>query len=281
MARKVRKYYNDSELGSIGQSDHGDFTVISIESYKECRVRFNETGFVRSSNKHAINTGALRDAYFKAVYGQGYLGEGPYKTTTRSLADGDINTFTNRADSCWRNLLGRCYDTEREDYPRYGAVGCAVKEEWKSFQNFCEFYSNNWVEGLQLDKDILVPGNKIYGPETCCFVPSYINNLIIHPNEVKANGLPLGVFIKRPTPGMVSELKRPYGAALNSKNIGYYETKEEAHRMYQLAKAEHMLTVLVRYKAEPTFNGRVFDALESRVNKLKMDASQGIETTNI
>lgn len=281
MPRKVRKYYNNPELGSIGQSDHGEFTVISVSSYKECMIRFNETGFIRPASKHNISTGALRDVYFKAVYGQGYLGEGPYKTTTKELPEGDINALTNRADSCWRNLLGRCYDIEREDYPRYGATGANVQDDWKNFQNFCEFFSAHWSEGLQLDKDILVPGNKVYSPDKCCFVPSYINNLILHPNEVKPNGLPLGVHLKKPTPKMVGELKRPYGVYVNSRSLGYYATPEQAHTVYQLAKAERMLEVIDQYKTEAFCNTLVVAALECRVQMLRTDAANGTETLTI
>jgi len=33
-------------------------------------------------------------------------------------------------------------------------------------------------EGKHLDKDILIPGNKIYSPDRCIFVSSLINLLI-------------------------------------------------------------------------------------------------------
>ena len=36
---------------------------------------------------------------------------------------------------------------------------------------------NGYKEGYSLDKDILVKGNKIYSPETCCFVPQDVNIL--------------------------------------------------------------------------------------------------------
>jgi hypothetical protein len=37
--------------------------------------------------------------------------------------------------------------------------------------------NQNW-QGLQLDKDIRVPGNKLYSPHTCCFVTPYVNTLL-------------------------------------------------------------------------------------------------------
>ena len=66
--------------------------------------------------------------------------------------------------------------------------GVEVCEEWYNFQNFAEwcetqkFLNAKDVKGksYQLDKDILVKGNKIYSPDTCCFVPPEINSLFIN-----------------------------------------------------------------------------------------------------
>ena len=72
------------------------------------------------------------------------------------------------------------------------------------------------MEGWQLDKDILIKGNKIYSPDTCCFVPSEINNLFVGCNKSRGS-LPIGVtFNKR--------LKR-YVAQI-SKNKKYWLNKQ-------------------------------------------------------
>lgn len=53
-----------------------------------------------------------------------------------------------------------------------------LSHDWQRFAGF--FY---WMVGqehcdLHLDKDILVPGNRMYGPQVCVLVPSYINNIV-------------------------------------------------------------------------------------------------------
>ena len=53
---------------------------------------------------------------------------------------------------------------------------------------------NQKWEGLELDKDLLVKGNKIYGPDTCCFLPGAINSLFSH-GQKKKNNLPEGVTL--------------------------------------------------------------------------------------
>lgn len=78
--------------------------------------------------------------------------------------------------SHWMSMLKRCYDTNHlKHYPTYEM--CSVCEEWRQLSNFKEWFDKNYVEGWQLDKDILVKGNKEYSPETCCFVPQEINKL--------------------------------------------------------------------------------------------------------
>ena len=38
------------------------------------------------------------------------------------------------------------------------------------FQVFSKWYEENYIEGFQLDKDIITKGNRVYGPTTCKFV---------------------------------------------------------------------------------------------------------------
>lgn len=70
------------------------------------------------------------------------------------------------------NMKTRCYNPNyhkvRPDYKE-----CSVCDEW--LDNHIAFYE--WVDhnyykikgeqSVQLDKDILVPGNKVYSPDTC------------------------------------------------------------------------------------------------------------------
>ena len=56
-------------------------------------------------------------------------------------------------------------------------------------------FEANYRKNYCLDKDILIPGNKIYSPETCCLVPNEINVLFSY--KRKKRELPIGVvYIK-------------------------------------------------------------------------------------
>ena len=49
---------------------------------------------------------------------------------------------------------------------------------------------------LDLDKDILFKGNKVYSPETCCFVPHAVNTLFLNGKKNRGD-FPLGVHFDK------------------------------------------------------------------------------------
>ena len=77
-------------------------------------------------------------------------------------------------------------------------MGCTVCEEWLNYSNFKVWYDQNRIKGmaLDLDKDILFKGNKVYSPETCCFVPHAINTLFLNGKKNRGD-LPLGVHFDK------------------------------------------------------------------------------------
>ena len=144
--------------------------------------------------------------------------------------------------------------------PSYADV--TVNEEWKYFSKFKAWMeTKNW-KGLQLDKDILVKGNKIYSPETCCFVPSEVNNLIIFSNSARGE-YPVGVtFHKR--------LKK-YAANISLggviKHLGYFDEVSEAFNSYKIAKERY-----IKFVAEKYFGKKYISYLKGQeiLNKYKM-----------
>jgi hypothetical protein len=48
---------------------------------------------------------------------------------------------------------------------------------WKSYEEFRDWHTKNYVPGWDLDKDLLVPGNTEYGPDTCRYVPRSLNSM--------------------------------------------------------------------------------------------------------
>lgn len=126
----------------------------------------------------------------------------------------------------WKEMLRRCYDKNLHDrLPSY--KDCSVCNEWLYFSKFKSWMeTQDWKE-KELDKDIILVGNKFYSPQTCVFVSSRVNLFIRE--KRKNNGLPAGVFLTK---------SGKYQANGNGKFLGYYETAEQAHSVWLAFKLE-------------------------------------------
>ena len=89
--------------------------------------------------------------------------------------------------SVWIGMLGRCY--RKGKYEREAYSGCTVCDEWLTFSEFNKFYEKYHVEGYELDKDLLVPGNKVYMPSRCVFIPRSLMVLLLSGQHKKENTL--------------------------------------------------------------------------------------------
>lgn len=125
----------------------------------------------------------------------------------------------------WYGVLSRCYSKRSEKVsPTY--KDCYVCDEWLYFSNFKAWMEKHDWEGKDLDKDLLIEGNKVYSPETCIFVPKSVNRFsILRGNN---RGLyPLGVS--------KNTGKESYTATCNKNNtrvrLGTFYDPLQAHRV--------------------------------------------------
>jgi len=136
----------------------------------------------------------------------------------------------------WRGMLERAYNPNlHAKFPTY--VGVTVCEEWHSFMAFRAWMMTQDWEGKQLDKDIIVPGNKVYSPATCAFVSGEINSLLTDCAAARGKW-PVGVdWLKS---------KRRFRArvAENGKrlHLGLFTTPEAAHLAWRKAKVRIVRT---------------------------------------
>ena len=164
------------------------------------------------------------------------------------------------AYSVWRDMLVRCYSNRlKEKSPSYIGVTCC--EEWLLFTNFAKWFKNNYIEGYQLDKDILVKGNKTYSPNTCIFVPQKINSFLTLRGNDRGN-FPLGVDLHN---GKFQAAIKISGKRIY---LGTFNTKEEAHRTWQKAKLEQAIA----------FN---FPPLQRVINQLIYEIDNNLETKTL
>lgn len=164
-----------------------------------------------------------------------------------------INNKNIQSYNTWRLILLRCYsEKEQIKCPTYR--DCSVCDEWKYFSNFKRWFDENYIEGYAIDKDILIKGNKVYSPETCCFVPARINSLFI---KMKNNrgGLPIGVIY--------SKNKIRYRCCFTYKGkstcFGYFDTPESAFYTYKQTKELYIKEIANEWKDK--IAPKVYEAL--------------------
>lgn len=145
----------------------------------------------------------------------------------------------------WAGMLRRvtCKGHHKK-YPTY--IGCTVSNNFKNFQYFAE-WCNRQIgfndKSYQLDKDILQRGNKIYSEDTCCFVPSKINSLIIDCGAGRGD-YPVGVYLYKESGKFQAHISK-YGKQIT---LGYYKTIDEAFSVYCKEKEIHIKEVAEQYK---------------------------------
>lgn len=168
--------------------------------------------------------------------------------------------FYKKALKVWNSMIQRCGDEKlhalEETYR-----GCSLCDDWKKFSNFYLWFCNNYYElpneKVQLDKDILVKGNKVYSPETCCFVPHTINSLFTKSNKGRGD-TPIGVsWINR---------DRVYRAQCNNGHkkrvgLGDYHNAQDAFNAYKTYKEKVIKQIADDYK--DVISQNVYEAMYS------------------
>lgn len=167
------KIPNDMVYGSIHETNnYGTLRVLKYTSKWEVEVEFLKTGYTCTTTSAGIRGGKVKDKLKPSVSGVGYAGIGNYDLTTNGRGN---NTYI-----CWKAMLGRCYcESVIIKHPTYN--GCSVDKSWHNFQTFAKWYHENYPRDgnkYQLDKDLLVPHNKVYSPDTCVFVPDWLNSFM-------------------------------------------------------------------------------------------------------
>ncbi len=136
----------------------------------------------------------------------------------------------------WCSILNRCFSKDfHKKNPTYKEV--TVCSEWLYLSNFRGWMEKQDWKGKELDKDIIIPDNQHYSPETCVFVDKRINLLL----STKTNNK--GKYKRG-----VSQTKR--GKFMSSCNdgtkgvcLGYFDTEEEAYSAYVHFKSDIIIRV--------------------------------------
>ena len=167
----------------------------------------------------------------------------------------------------WTSMLTRC--TSYGKAARFDTYkGCTVSKQWLLFSEFKKWFDLNHKEHYDLDKDILVPGNKVYGPDTCRFVPHYINLLIN--SLMSSNKFYPGVSYKSDTKSYQVFVK----TFSSQKYLGLHPTPEAASQVYRAFKAKHIRRVAYWSHELGHIDEEVYGALLIRARLLETENNQ-------
>lgn len=191
----------------------------------------------------------LRDRTIPSVYGVGYLGN---NLELKTSYDGKICKIYQQ----WNSMIARCYCKKtQERKPTY--IGCYVSDDFKDYSKWREWYDNYQYkyEGWQLDKDLLVKGNKVYSAYTCVFLPFEINVALTKSTKTRGNYF-IGVYFDNRKKKFVSRVCLGTG---KQKVLGRYDTELEAYLAYKKAKEDYLKELADKYK--DLLDPRAYEAL--------------------
>lgn len=161
----------------------------------------------------------------------------------------------------WRTMLARCYSKSYHQKQKT-YMGCSVCTDWLTFSNFKRWHEANYKDGYELDKDLLVKGNKVYSPNTCCYVPKEINSLLLSCKSARGS-LPIGV-IEHKTPKKVMYVAQSSTSLFGKREnnyLGSYDTPKEAFLAYKKFKEIYIKEVANSYFTQGKITKEVYKAL--------------------
>lgn len=169
----------------------------------------------------------------------------------------------------WCDMLRRCYSkTFKNKNLTY--LDCIVCDEWLYFSKFKSWMETQDWEGKQLDKDILIAGNKIYSPDTCIFVTKALN-LFVMESFTKLGPYPSGVYWNKKNEKFYAACKDPLNRFPS--HLGVYETANEAHIEWINKKIEYSYELDVDDKVRNALIERYMIMLDKA--QAKQDDLQG------
>lgn len=222
---------------------------------------------------HQKSAGYILPKKNTLVYGVG-VNDADYAVTRSEVVDGKRKTIWCPFYKVWVNMMKRCYNEKSQvAMPTYKKASVAAV--WHRFSAFKAWMEKQYYVGLELDKELLSNGGKVYSPETCCFISRKVNSIVLI-NEKSRGEFPIGVL--QSTGGKYRSM-----CSVDAKNthLGTYESAIAAHGAWQTAKAGAISLLAEHYKLEPYYRLDVYNQLIKISTKLLSERDEGKETVSM
>tara|TARA_R110000851_G_scaffold63646_2_gene145466 strand:- start:980 stop:1729 length:750 start_codon:yes stop_codon:yes gene_type:complete len=224
---------NSYKIGNTFVNNQGlSFTIVDVITNDRCKIRFDHSKYDKIVYKTNIRRGEVKDDTYTCG-GKGYF-------------DMCLSYIQSPVYTLWSSIFFRCYnENQLKKRPTY--KGCTVCPEWCVFSNFYKWYTENYVDGWHLDKDLKKKGNKVYCPAFCMFIPQELNSITVLSDGIRGD-LPVGV-------GRSASSINPYKAEIRwtengvrmKKHLGCFSTVEETFSCYRSAKLQVIKEKANRY----------------------------------
>lgn len=136
----------------------------------------------------------------------------------------------------WKEMLKRCYsEPHLRKHPTY--IGCSVHESWRKLSDFIKWVNSqpekDWFN-KELDKDLLIEGNKLYSQNTCVFISRQLNVFIVDRSSGKHM---VGVDWKENIRKFQARCRDPF--LKKDDYLGVFSNELDGHLAWKAKKHEH------------------------------------------
>ena len=247
------KYLNDVSykdcVGKVCKSkSSGDFKILKYNGTTNVEIQFLNTGYETTVRLTNIRNGVVKDPYVPSVHGVGVLG---------NKYPSKINGVITKEYDLWQSMLKRCYsDIFKKKNPTY--IDCEVSDKFLYYEYFYEWCHNQvgfGNNGWQLDKDLLVKGNKVYNESTCVFIPAEINSVLTKSTATRGKHL-IGVYWSKTHKAFKAQVSKNKG---KQEHLGLFKTEIEAFNAYKTAKEAFVKEQANKFKSQ--IDDRAYNAL--------------------
>lgn len=191
----------------------------------------------------------------RLIHGKG-VNDSDYVTEKKAFVNGKkVRIWICPFFQKWVSMLYRCYSKANlKRQPSY--VGCSVSDDWLKFSKFKSWMETQDWEGKDLDKDLLVKGNKLYSADSCVFVDPFINNFILDRGRFSGR-YPTGVSLFKRDGNFRAQCNNPF--TKTNEHVGYFDTPDLAALAWR-DKKRYWANIL----ADTQTDVRISEALRSR-----------------
>ena len=230
---------------TFSSNNFGDFIVVDYVNSKDITVEFIATGYQTKTTTKEINQGKIADRLKPSVYGVGITGN-KYPTS--------INNKTLKVYKLWNSMIERCYsDNPKKAFTTY--KNCTISDSFLHYEYFYDWCNKQIgfnCDNFDLDKDLLIKGNKVYSESACVFLPKEIN-LALSVKKSQRGQYLIGV--------RKSDKKFLAGCCTGTgeRRLGLFNTEIEAFNAYKQAKENYLKELANKWKDR--IDDRAYNAL--------------------